>query len=81
MPVYLIKMSIHNTYDVEADSEEEAIKKMDSFSVWDILDGADFQIRYVQKNEEHQEAQCPQYQSGKTKVMSWKNIWEDLTND
>jgi hypothetical protein len=47
MTKYYVGLTIHNTFEVEADSEEQAQEKVRELSVHDTLDGADYNITYV----------------------------------
>lgn len=48
---YKVEITIYNSFDVEADSEEEAETKVREFSARDILNDCDFNINYVEKEE------------------------------
>ena len=41
-------MTIYNSFEVEADNEEEATQKVRDLGVYETLDGADFNITEVE---------------------------------
>jgi len=51
MTKYYVGMTIYNTFEIEADSEEEAEEKVRGLSVYATLDEADYNITYVEEAE------------------------------
>lgn len=50
MTKYYVGLTIHNTFEVEAESEEEAEEKVrESIGLESTLDGADYNITYVEE--------------------------------
>jgi len=49
MTKYYVGLTIYNTFEVEADSEEKAEEKVRDLSVHATLDGADYNITYVEE--------------------------------
>ena len=49
MNKYYVGLTIHNTFEIEADSEYEAEKKVRDLSLEDTLDDADCNITYVDR--------------------------------
>ena len=49
MTTYYVGLTIHNTFEVEAESEEEAEEKVRDLSLEDTLDNADYSIAYVEE--------------------------------
>jgi len=49
MAKYYVGLTIYNTFEVEADSEEQAEEIVRELSVHDTLDGADYNITYVEE--------------------------------
>ena len=49
MTTYYVGLTIHNTFEVEADSEFEAEEKVRDLSLEDTLDAADYNITYVEE--------------------------------
>jgi len=47
MTKYYVGLTIYNTFEVEADSEEQAEEKVRDLSVYATLDEADYNITYV----------------------------------
>ena len=47
MTKYYVGLTIYNTFEVEADSEEQAEEKVRDLSVHATLDEADYNITYV----------------------------------
>ena len=45
---YKAYMTIYNSFEVEADNEEEATQKVRDLGVYETLDGADFNITEVE---------------------------------
>ena len=52
MTKYYVGLTIHNTFEVEAESEEEAEEKVLGLSLEDTLDGAEYNITYVEELKE-----------------------------
>jgi len=51
MTKYYVGLTIHNVFEVEADSEIEAEEKVRDLSIKDTLDHADYNITYVEERE------------------------------
>jgi hypothetical protein len=51
MTKYYVGLTIHNVFEVEADSEFEAEEKVRNLSIEDTLDDADYNITYVEEIE------------------------------
>tara|TARA_R110002153_G_scaffold100555_1_gene236522 strand:- start:1640 stop:1807 length:168 start_codon:yes stop_codon:yes gene_type:complete len=51
MAKYYVGLTIHNVFEVEADSEFEAEEKVRDLSLEDTLDHADYNITYVEQKE------------------------------
>jgi len=51
MPKYYVGLTIHNVFEVEADSIEDAEEKVRDLSLEDTLDDADYNITYVEEIE------------------------------
>lgn len=51
MAKYYVGLTIYNTFEVEADSEEQAEEKVRDLSVHETLDEADYNITYVEEIE------------------------------
>jgi len=51
MTKYYVGLTIYNTFEVEADSEEQAEQIVRELSVYDTLDCADYNINYVEELE------------------------------
>ena len=49
MTKYYVGLTIHNTFEVEADSEFEAEQKVRDLSLEDTLDAAEYSITYVEE--------------------------------
>jgi len=49
MTKYYVGLTIYNTFEVEADSKEEAEQIVRELSVHDTLDEADYNITYVEE--------------------------------
>ena len=49
MTKYYVGLTIHNTFEVEAESEHEAEEKVRELSVYATLDEADYNITYVEE--------------------------------
>ena len=49
MSKYYVGLTIHNTFEVEAESEYEAEEKVRELSVYATLDEADYNITYVEE--------------------------------
>ena len=49
MTKYYVGITIHNTFEIEADSEYEAEEKVRDLSVYATLDEADYNITYVEE--------------------------------
>ena len=49
MAKYYVGLTIHNTFEVEADSEFEAEEKVRELSLEDTLDAAEYNITYVEE--------------------------------
>ena len=49
MTKYYVGLTIHNTFEVEAESEEEAEEKVRDLSLESTLDDADYNITYVEE--------------------------------
>mgnify|MGYP006099348397 FL=1 len=47
--MYYVGLTIYNTFEVEADNEEDAAEKVRSLSIHETLDDADYNITYVEK--------------------------------
>jgi hypothetical protein len=47
MEKYYVGLTIHNTFEVEASSIEDAEEKVRNLSIEDTLDDADYNITYV----------------------------------
>tara|TARA_R110000764_G_scaffold49075_1_gene108694 strand:- start:290 stop:481 length:192 start_codon:yes stop_codon:yes gene_type:complete len=52
MNKYYVGLTIHNTFEVEAESEYEAEEKVRELSVYATLDEADYNITYVDELKE-----------------------------
>jgi len=52
MPRYYVGLTIHNTFEVEASSREEAEEKVRDLSIEDTLWDADYSITYVDELRE-----------------------------
>lgn len=48
MTKYYVGLTIHNVFEVEAESELEAEEKVRNLSIEDTLDDADYNITYVE---------------------------------
>ena len=48
---YIVYITIHNSFDVEAKSEEEAEQKVRELGVYETLQDCDFNITEVEKLE------------------------------
>ena len=51
MTKYYVGLTIHNTFEIEADSEYEAEEKVRDLSVYATLDEAEYNITYVEELE------------------------------
>ena len=51
MTKYYVGLTIHNVFEVEADSEFEAEEKVRNLSIEDTLYDADYNITYVEEIE------------------------------
>jgi len=51
MTKYHVSITIYNSFEVEADSKEQAEQIVRELSVYDTLDGADYNINYVEELE------------------------------
>ena len=51
MTKYYVGLTIHNVFEVEADSEFEAEEKVRHLSIEDTIDDADYNITYVEEIE------------------------------
>ena len=49
MTRYYVGLTIYNTFEVEADNEEDAAEKVRSLSIHKTLDDADYNITYVEQ--------------------------------
>ena len=49
---YQVGITIHNSFEVEADSKEEAENKVREFSDSQILDDSDFNVTYTDEINE-----------------------------
>jgi hypothetical protein len=49
---YYVGLTIHNTFEVEASSKEDAEEKVRDLSIEDTLDDADYEITYVDELKE-----------------------------
>ena len=49
MAKYYVGLTIHNSFEVEAESEFEAEEKVRDLSLEDTLDEADYNITYVEE--------------------------------
>jgi hypothetical protein len=49
MTKYYVKLTIYNTFEVEADSEEQAEEKVRDLSVYATLEAADYNITHVEE--------------------------------
>ena len=49
MTQYYVGLTIHNTFEVEADSQFEAEEKVRDLSIHATLDEADYNITYVEE--------------------------------
>lgn len=49
MTKYYVGITIHNVFEVEADSEFEAEEKVRDLSIEDTLDNADYNLTYVEE--------------------------------
>ncbi len=52
MTKYYVGLTIHNVFEVEAASEDEAEEKVRDLSIEDTLDDADYNITYVDERKE-----------------------------
>ena len=48
---YKVEITIYNSFEVEANSEEEAETKVRELSARDILNDSDFNVNYIDKEE------------------------------
>ena len=48
MTKYYVGLTIHNVFEVEASSEDEAEEKVRDLSIEDTLDDADYNITFVE---------------------------------
>lgn len=51
MTKYHVSITIYNSFEVEADNKEQAEQIVRELSVYDTLDGADYNINYVEELE------------------------------
>jgi uncharacterized lipoprotein YehR (DUF1307 family) len=51
MTKYHVSITIYNSFEVEADNKEQAEEIVRELSVYDTLDGADYNINYVEELE------------------------------
>jgi len=51
MTKYYVGLTIYNTFEVDADNKEQAEEIVRDLSVYDTLDGADYNINYVDEIE------------------------------
>ena len=49
--MYYVGLTIYNTFEVEADNEEDAAEKVRNLSIHETLDDADYNITYVEQME------------------------------
>jgi len=49
---YKVYMTIHNIYEVEAESEGDADEQVRALGVWETLDEAEYLVTEVKKLEE-----------------------------
>jgi hypothetical protein len=49
MTKYYVGLTIYNTFEVEADNEEQAQEKVRDLSIHATLDEADYNITYVEE--------------------------------
>lgn len=49
MNTYYVGLTIHNMFEIEADSDDEAEEKVRALSVYATLDEADYNITYVEE--------------------------------
>ena len=49
MTKYYVGLTIYNTFEVEADNEEQAQEKVLVLSIHETLDDADYNITYVEE--------------------------------
>ena len=49
MTKYHVSITIYNSFEVEADNKEQAEQIVRELSVYDTLDGADYNINYVEE--------------------------------
>ena len=49
MPKYYVGLTIHNTFEVEADNEDQAEEKVRDLSLEDTLYESDYTITYVEE--------------------------------
>ena len=49
MTKYYVGLTIYNTFEVEADNEEQAQEKVRDLSIQETLDDADYNITYVEE--------------------------------
>ena len=49
MTNYYVGLTIHNVFEIEADSDFEAEEKVRDLSIEDILDDADYDIAYIEE--------------------------------
>ena len=49
MTRYYVGLTIYNTFEVEADNEEDAEEKVRSLSIQETLEGADYNITYAEQ--------------------------------
>ena len=49
MTKYYVEMTIYNTFEVEADNEEQAQEKVRDLSIHETLDNADYNITNVEE--------------------------------
>jgi len=47
--MYYVGLTIYNTFEVEADNEEDAAEKVRNLSIHETLDDADYNITYVEQ--------------------------------
>ena len=54
MAKYYVGLTIYNTFEVDADNEEDAREKVRSLSIYKTLDDADYNITSVDEIEEQE---------------------------
>ena len=51
MPKYYVGITIHNVFEIEAETEEAAAEKVLALSIEDTLEHSDYNITFVEETE------------------------------